>query len=277
LAGTLISTDVSVLEGVTTGFIQLSIDEWDSSLEPEITAGSKIEIAGALIEFQALEDIDLAGAFGGIANSTLIYCLIDGVTYIPYITTTAPHWNDEAQGWYDIASDQDRCYMTIYKSSTGTYTQKTILLNRSQGITYQGITSVEDFTNGFADLRSYKAGAGAADVQIAQLVTAGAGAGSAFTIKKPIMALLITDDYALNNYGYLQIQSNSGWLNLGNNTGLANGGWTWVSHDSPGYEYYAGVLAPGTYRLYNDFATTTTLYVLGVYGDNAITAGNIVI
>ena len=105
----------------------MTFDELNTTLEPEITAGSKIEIAGSLYEFTALEDIDPDADWAGFGNSTLIYCKIvtggGGDTCTSKLTTTKPTWNSAKQGFYD---GSDRYYGYIYKNSNGDYTRKYI-------------------------------------------------------------------------------------------------------------------------------------------------------
>ena len=287
---------VNTVDWLSVGHIEISLTDWTDGLEPEITAGSVLEIGGSIFYASGDDDLDIAGAWGGIANDTLVYIYysVSGTTATAELSTTAPTWDDEKQGWYD-AGKTKRCVGSIYKDSGGNYDQKTIFLDQFHGKMYQGLNLGGNAANGdkkiqFATdanfgwdeangyfeadqpidntkINTYKAGAGAADVQLEQYISGGAGSSAAFTIKKPITARL-TNNSAFD--GWLEIQSSTGWLPLGRDN---------VSTGS----FYAtnGVdvvmpLNPGTYRLRNSGAGTTTLYALGVYGNTTITSADIV-
>jgi hypothetical protein len=122
-------TKTNQLEKQRLGYIGLTVDEWDTNNEPEITAGSKIEISGTLYEITALEDIDPDGNWAGIGNSTVVYGYLDPNNLKSVLSITAPTWNDAKQGYYD-ATNTFRYYLKIYKDAGGNYTQKSIYINQ---------------------------------------------------------------------------------------------------------------------------------------------------
>ena len=128
MAGSQITTKTNEVEKQRLGYIAISFDEWDSTNEPEIQSGSKVEIAGSLYEFTAAEDIDPDADWGGFANSTQIYgyLVVSGTSVTSKLKTTAPTWDTAKQGWYEAATT-NRCYSTIYKDSGGNYDKKCIL------------------------------------------------------------------------------------------------------------------------------------------------------
>lgn len=130
MAGSAVTTDISELEKGRLGYIAISLNEWTTTNEPTITAGSKIEIDGALYEFTADEDMDVAGAWGGFGASSLVYCYINPATVVPYMSATAPAWDDAKQGYYLAASPTHRCYTKLWKDGAGGYALKEIIKGR---------------------------------------------------------------------------------------------------------------------------------------------------
>ena len=128
MAGQILTTDILELESQRKGYLGISLTHWTDTVAPEIALGSIIEIAGAIIEFPANESVDHGANWGGFGNNTLVYGYVNGTTYFSYLTTTAPTWSTEHQGWYD-ATGQHRYYLSLYKDGTGTYTRKNLLRN----------------------------------------------------------------------------------------------------------------------------------------------------
>ncbi len=281
---TQVTATLSQLAKLQKGFIQISMTHWTDTAEPELAAGSGFEVGGVPFYCDGNDDLDVAGAWGGIANSSwvYIYYAVSGSTATAELSTTAPTWDAAKQDWMDAGATK-RCIGSIFKDGSGNYSEKTIFLSREHAITYGGMSLAigangdrlirldsayalawDTSESGFVDLRSYKANAGAADVQLKQLITAGAGAGAAFNIKKPIMYnLLSTVVLGVGFYGRLQIQTAGGWYTVASTSSGISSNWAFAAN-------------PGTYRLYNDNNGTTTLYAVGVYGDVTITAANIV-
>ena len=125
---------VNTVDWLSVGHIEISLTDWTDGLEPEITAGSVLEIGGSIFYASGDDDLDIAGAWGGIANDTLVYIYysVSGTTATAELSTTAPTWDDEKQGWYD-AGKTKRCVGSIYKDSGGNYDKKTIFLGRTLG------------------------------------------------------------------------------------------------------------------------------------------------
>lgn len=140
MALTQIVTSVTQLEEQRVGYIQMYLDDMTDGAEPLITEGSVIEIAGSIANVQGGdEDIDVNGDWAGFANDTQVYGYINGSTFVPHLTTTAPTWNDEKQGWYD-ATGTHRYYLKIYKDAGGNYDNKALYTNiKNIVITENGI------------------------------------------------------------------------------------------------------------------------------------------
>jgi len=120
MAGSQVEVALTALEKQRLGYQAISLTEFDTDNEPEIAAGSKVEIGGALFEFSALESIT---GWAGIGNSNDVYIklVVAGVAVTAEFTTSAPTWSTSKQGWYDAL---DRYIGGLYKDASGDYTAK---------------------------------------------------------------------------------------------------------------------------------------------------------
>ena len=93
MAGSQITTYTTIITGSMKGFMAVTLDEWTTLLEPEITEGSRVEISGSLFKFDALEDIDASGNWAGFGNSTQIYgyFLVAGASVTCELTKQLQH------------------------------------------------------------------------------------------------------------------------------------------------------------------------------------------
>ena len=131
---------VNTVDFLSVGHIQISLTDWTDGAEPEITSGSVLEIGGSIFYASGDDDLDVAGAWGGIANDTLVYIYysVSGTTATAELSTTAPTWDDAKQGWYNAGATK-RCVGSIYKDSGGNYDQKTIFLDQFNKKKYPGL------------------------------------------------------------------------------------------------------------------------------------------
>jgi hypothetical protein len=272
-------TGVNFWESAGIGHIQITLTHWDDALEPAVAAGSVLEIGGSMFYADAEDDLDVAGAWGGIANDTQVYVYygVSGTSTTQELSTTAPGWEDDLQGFYNAARTK-RCPITIYKDAAGDYTQKTILLNRESGITYQGVNlggsaansdkiirlatdasivwdeSEDEFVpNKGIKLYAYL---DATSEQLAQQVNAGTSA--AFVITKPTMVYYKTT-CASPQYSNLLFGTVDGYVIMVETRILV--GLT---------AYTCLALNPGSYKIYNSGNGTSTVYAQGVYGTIAV-------
>jgi len=120
----------TLVEKQRLGLIALSLTNFDNESEPQIAAGSVIEISGSLFKFDNNDSI------GGTPTSGQInYIMLevsgsgDEQEVSGSWTTTAPTWNDAKQGWYD-ATGNKRYVGGCYYDGTN-YKLKWVYLNRS--------------------------------------------------------------------------------------------------------------------------------------------------
>lgn len=137
MAGSVILTSLSQLQEQRKGFQALSITNFDTvdTTAPEIALGSRIEIAGSVVQFTADESIlGFAGLGVGIA-----YAYIDGSALTANWTATAPTWDAEKQGYYDVTG-ANRYFMRCEKDAGGNYLHKALYTNiRGVMRTYKGL------------------------------------------------------------------------------------------------------------------------------------------
>jgi hypothetical protein len=150
MAGSVILTSISQLQEQRKGFEAISITNFDTvdTTAPQIALGSRIEIAGSVVQFTANETLlGFAGLGAGVC-----YAYIDGVALTANWTATAPTWSTEKQGYYD-ATGANRYFMRCVKDAGGNYLQKALYTN-IRGIlrTYTGL-ALNPLANGDQELR----------------------------------------------------------------------------------------------------------------------------
>lgn len=85
------------------GYHAVSLTHYSDSTVPAIAAGSKIEVNGALYEFETDE------AIGGSPSDGTVYIKLipSGATCTAEFTNTAPIWDTEKQGWYSPTGGEE--------------------------------------------------------------------------------------------------------------------------------------------------------------------------
>lgn len=109
------------------GYQAISLTNYDNDLEPQIAAGSKVEIGSALFEAAANESIS---GWAGIGNDSDVYIklVVSGATATAAFTTAAPTWSTSKQGWY---VGNDRYVGGLYKDAGGNYIRKWLFLHEA--------------------------------------------------------------------------------------------------------------------------------------------------
>src|SRR4030042_2584554 len=163
MAGAQVTIAAAQVDAQRLGFQSISLTEFNSTAECKISAGSKIEIQGALYQFPADESIT---GWGGIGASNNVYILLTtaGASVTASFTTTAPTWSVTAQGWYIGAN---RVIGGLYKDAGSLYTLKWLYEEKQ-------IASGQRYGNGTVNVVGVLTGA----------VGVGAGAGNATLLKK---------------------------------------------------------------------------------------------
>jgi len=110
------------------GLIALSLTNYDNDSEPQIAAGSVVEISGSLFQFSSNDSIG-----GTPTTDSINYIMLevsgsgDSQTVSGSWTTTAPTWNDAKQGWYDATGNKRYVAGCIYD---GTYYNHKFLFDK---------------------------------------------------------------------------------------------------------------------------------------------------
>ncbi|HXK36583.1 MAG TPA: hypothetical protein VJ553_03300 [Candidatus Paceibacterota bacterium] len=165
MAGAQVTIAAAQVDAQRLGFQSISLTEFASTAECQISAGSKVEIQGALYQFPADESIT---GWGGIGASNAVYILLTtaGASVTASFTTTAPTWSVTAQGWYTGAA---RVIGGLYKDAGSLYTLKWLYEEKQ-------IASVKRYGNGTVNVVGVLTG----EVGIV------AGAGNATLLKKVV-------------------------------------------------------------------------------------------
>lgn len=92
---------METLDAQRQGYHKVSLTNMDSTGEPEICEGSKIEINGALFE------VDTDTAISGSPSDGDVYIKLtpSGTSAAASYTNVAPTWDDEKGGWYEAATN----------------------------------------------------------------------------------------------------------------------------------------------------------------------------
>ena len=107
------------------GYQSISLTHFNETAEPSISAGSKVEVGGALYEFTA-DETGASWAGIGNSNNVYIYLVPSGASISWLYSATAPTWSTSKQGWYN---GSNRAVFQLYKDSGGLYTAKNSLRN----------------------------------------------------------------------------------------------------------------------------------------------------
>lgn len=113
------------------GFMALSLTEYNTSAAAAIAAGSKVEIAGAFFTFAGDEAIE-ASTWTSIVTGNTAYIALTAAgsagsqTVTATYTQTAPTWRDDLQGWYASAASNVRVIGSVYKAEATRYYPKYI-------------------------------------------------------------------------------------------------------------------------------------------------------
>lgn len=125
MAGQQIEVAASRFEKGDRGMLALSLTNYDNDLEPQVAAGSIVEIGDAIFQFTAAESITGWGSIGN-NNDVYIKLVVSGTAVTASFTTVAPTWSTSKQGWYD---GLDRYVAKLRKDASGNYVAKFILHN----------------------------------------------------------------------------------------------------------------------------------------------------
>jgi hypothetical protein len=109
-----------VLDAVRLGFLQATITNWDTDDFSAITAGSLIEVNGALYKAITEQTVSMIDPVTGTLVLTgWNWLVINGTTGAPSMTATAPIWSDTKQGWYGTGVLANSRYIIIMDNVGG--------------------------------------------------------------------------------------------------------------------------------------------------------------
>ena len=111
---------MDTLQATRQGHFRLSLTEMDTTTEPEIAAGSIIDLNGSLVYFDADESI------GGTASDGVVYVKLiysSGAVTAEY-TSTAPTFDTSKNGWYGTGASAGHRYIAKMLKADTAYTGK---------------------------------------------------------------------------------------------------------------------------------------------------------
>lgn len=111
---------MDTLQATRQGHFRLSLTEIDTTTEPEIAAGSIIDLNGSLVYFDADE------AIGGTASDGIVYVKLiysSGAVTAEY-TSTAPTFDTSKNGWYGMGASAGHRYVAKMIKADASYTGK---------------------------------------------------------------------------------------------------------------------------------------------------------
>lgn len=136
MAVTQIPTSVSIIASLK-GFMAVSLNEYTTSAEASIAAGSIVEVNGAFFQFTT---DTIPSDWSTISTHDMAYIAIapsgtaGSQILTAYYTATAPTWRDDLQGWYATAASNIRVIGAILKDSSTAYINKTLFLPAQSAI-----------------------------------------------------------------------------------------------------------------------------------------------
>ena len=125
-----ITSLMETIDATRTGYIALSLTEYDSTARPEIAGGSLVEVAGALFRFSTTEAISTSGVTSTAAQMYYIRLVPTSSQCSAQFSTTASAWREDLQGYYHSTTSNNRVVGATYFTGVD-YTAKTIYIENS--------------------------------------------------------------------------------------------------------------------------------------------------
>ena len=129
-----ITSLMETIDATRTGYIALSLTEYDSTVVPAIAGGSLVEVAGSLFRFSTTEAISTTGVTSTAAQMYYIRLVPTSSQCSAQFSTTASAWREDLQGYYHSTTSNNRVVGATYFTGAD-YIGKTLYL--SNGILRQ--------------------------------------------------------------------------------------------------------------------------------------------
>ena len=140
-------TSVTQIEQQRLGYNGISLTNFDNTTVPQIAAGSKVEVAGALYYFTSSDSLEDWAAVE-VGEMAYIKLVISGTDVTGYFASAAAVWSASKQGWYASAGSTQRYIGGCYKASAAGYADKFLYQGymvryESDGISLKGYTDAD--------------------------------------------------------------------------------------------------------------------------------------
>ena len=122
-----ITSLMETIDATRTGYIALSLTEYDSTVVPAIAGGSLVEVAGSLFRFSTTEAISTTGVTSTAAQMYYIRLVPTSSQCSAQFSTTASAWREDLQGYYHSTTSNNRVVGGTYFTGAD-YTGKTIYI-----------------------------------------------------------------------------------------------------------------------------------------------------
>jgi len=103
-----ITSLMETIDATRTGYIALSLTEYDSTVVPAIAGGSLVEVAGSLFRFSTTEAISTTGVTSTAAQMYYIRLVPTSSQCSAQFSTTASAWREDLQGYYHSTTSNNR-------------------------------------------------------------------------------------------------------------------------------------------------------------------------
>src|SRR3990167_1960681 len=196
--GTVVGVALTQIESQRLGYHAISLTNFDTDAAPDIAAGSKAEIGGALYNFSGTTSISNFSAIA-TAASPYIYLTPAGTAVTAAGTVGVLGESDSKQGWYSWAA---RAIGLLTKASTAGYADKAVFLPGHRWVdtalahgTYTATAAGVSNIDSVAVTKFFYTRVGAV---VSAVVTGTLDAGSAatdtrFTLTLPVASALAVD------------------------------------------------------------------------------------
>ena len=133
-----ITSLMETIDATRTGYIALSLTEYDSTARPAIAGGSLVEVAGSLFRFSTTEAISTTGVTSTAAQMYYIRLVPTSSQCSAQFSTTASAWREDLQGYYHSTTSNNRVVGEAYFTGVD-YTGK--IVYESIDLSRQGFVS----------------------------------------------------------------------------------------------------------------------------------------
>jgi hypothetical protein len=132
-----------IVQKMQAGFMNLNLTHFGDTSEPQIAAGSSLDVNGTPVVFSSAESFT---GWSGISSGQIVYMkvVVSGSSATAAFTTTAPTWSDSKNGYYN---GNDRYIGYLFKGGVSVYALKRLYWGvGDQGPKDDALSALDPFT-----------------------------------------------------------------------------------------------------------------------------------